>query len=207
MSQNGQIQTSIETCTGQLLIIVTLNDAISLGATIESSCNRPDCKVVLLMPPGGCDRSAARLLEQADAVISEFTDASDLVRILDIVMLDMRVQSANLFSLLSPGRFAADAITVDRSGFLRHGAEDPASYQAGGRPRALSTSEMKVLRCLMNGDSNKLIARRHAIAEATVKVHVKAIVRKLNIQNRTQAAIWAKENGIPPADRIGASPV
>jgi len=56
-------------------------------------------------------------------------------------------------------------------------------------------------------DSNKLIARRHAIAEATVKVHVKAIVRKLNIQNRTQAAIWAKENGIPPADRIGASPV
>jgi len=151
MSQNGQIQAAIETCTGPLLIIVTLNDAISHSTTIEASCNRADCKVVLLLPPSGCDRSAARLLEHADAVISEFTDAADLTRILDIVMLDMRVQSANLFALLSPGRFAAqEAITVDRSGFLRHGAEDPSQYPAGGRPRALSTSEMKVLRCLMN---------------------------------------------------------
>jgi two-component system, NarL family, nitrate/nitrite response regulator NarL len=44
---------------------------------------------------------------------------------------------------------------------------------------------------LLNGDANKVIARKVDIAEATVKVHVKAILRKIRVQNRTQAAIWA----------------
>jgi two-component system nitrate/nitrite response regulator NarL len=46
------------------------------------------------------------------------------------------------------------------------------------------------------GNSNKLIARNFDIAEATVKIHVKNILRKLKTQNRTQAALWARENGI-----------
>src|SRR6266403_5935425 len=54
----------------------------------------------------------------------------------------------------------------------------------------LSTREKSILRCLIEGDSNKCIARKIAIAEATVKVHVKAILRKIRVQNRTQAAIW-----------------
>lgn len=54
----------------------------------------------------------------------------------------------------------------------------------------LSSREESVLRCLINGDSNKCIARKMEIAEATVKVHVKAILRKIRVQNRTQAAIW-----------------
>jgi two-component system nitrate/nitrite response regulator NarL len=43
----------------------------------------------------------------------------------------------------------------------------------------------------MDGDSNKIIARKFDITEATVKVHVKAILRKIQAKNRTQAAIWA----------------
>src|SRR5262249_14711261 len=39
------------------------------------------------------------------------------------------------------------------------------------------------------------IARKMAIAEATVKVHVKAILRKIRVHNRTQAAIWAMSTG------------
>ena len=54
----------------------------------------------------------------------------------------------------------------------------------------LSSREESVLRCLINGDSNKCIARKMDIAEATVKVHVKAILRKIRVHNRTQAAIW-----------------
>jgi len=54
----------------------------------------------------------------------------------------------------------------------------------------LSTREKSILRCLIEGDSNKCIARKIDIAEATVKVHVKAILRKIRVQNRTQAAIW-----------------
>ena len=58
-------------------------------------------------------------------------------------------------------------------------------------PKQLSVRETVILRCLMQGDSNKLIARKFDIAEATVKVHVKAILRKIQAKNRTQAAIWA----------------
>jgi DNA-binding NarL/FixJ family response regulator len=61
----------------------------------------------------------------------------------------------------------------------------------------LSPREKSILRCLVEGDSNKCIARKIDIAEATVKVHVKAILRKIRVQNRTQAAIWGMKNGSP----------
>src|SRR3984893_7620082 len=59
----------------------------------------------------------------------------------------------------------------------------------------LSPREKSILHCLIEGDSNKCIARKIDIAEATVRVHVKAILRKIRVQNRTQAAIWGMNNG------------
>jgi two-component system nitrate/nitrite response regulator NarL len=59
----------------------------------------------------------------------------------------------------------------------------------------LSPREKLILRCLIEGDSNKCIARKMDITEATVKVHVKAILRKIRVHNRTQAAIWGMNNG------------
>ena len=59
----------------------------------------------------------------------------------------------------------------------------------------LSPREKSILQCLVEGYSNKCIARKIDIAEATVKVHVKAILRKIRVQNRTQAAIWGMNNG------------
>ena len=64
-------------------------------------------------------------------------------------------------------------------------------------PRYLSARQQSILDCLIQGDSNKTIARKIAIAEATVKVHVKAILRKIRVKNRTQAAIWAIHQGSP----------
>src|SRR6266702_4619847 len=58
----------------------------------------------------------------------------------------------------------------------------------------LSPREKSILQCLIEGDSNKCIARKIDIAEATVKVHVKAILRKIRVHNRTQAAIWGMNN-------------
>lgn len=56
----------------------------------------------------------------------------------------------------------------------------------------LSNREQTILRKLMQGASNKHIARCFDIAEATVKVHVRSLLRKLGVKNRTQAAMWAK---------------
>lgn len=55
----------------------------------------------------------------------------------------------------------------------------------------LSPRETTILELVKGGDSNKHIARKLGIAEATVKCHVKAILRKINVRNRFDAAMWA----------------
>ena len=70
----------------------------------------------------------------------------------------------------------------------------------------LSARQQSILHCLIQGDSNKAIARKMAIAEATVKVHVKAILRRIRVHNRTQAAIWAMSNGPFISAKDDASP-
>jgi DNA-binding CsgD family transcriptional regulator len=60
----------------------------------------------------------------------------------------------------------------------------------------LSGREQQVLTCLAHGETNKEIARSlFNITESTVKVHLKAILRKIGANNRTKAAIWALMNG------------
>jgi two-component system nitrate/nitrite response regulator NarL len=63
-----------------------------------------------------------------------------------------------------------------------------------------SEREEQILRDLVKGLSNKIIAPKLDIAEATVKVHMKSVPRKIRVANRTQAAIWALENGYGAAD-------
>jgi two-component system nitrate/nitrite response regulator NarL len=64
----------------------------------------------------------------------------------------------------------------------------------------VSVREIEILRGLIAGEPNKVISRRLGITEATVKVHVKSILRKLNVMNRTQAAIWAVTRGLESSD-------
>ncbi len=59
---------------------------------------------------------------------------------------------------------------------------------------SLSPREAEILRSLMRGEPNKVIARKLDVTEATIKVHVKAILRKVGAANRTQAALWATEH-------------
>lgn len=78
----------------------------------------------------------------------------------------------------------------------------------GRDPRRLSAREYAILSRIVEGDSNKHIARHFDIAEATVKAHVKAILRKIGVANRTQAAIWLVNNmppgAVPGSDLAGA---
>lgn len=60
----------------------------------------------------------------------------------------------------------------------------------------LSTREREILKYLAAGAPNKVIARQMSVTEATVKVHVKAILRKLNVSNRTQAAVFGIGNRV-----------
>ena len=60
----------------------------------------------------------------------------------------------------------------------------------------ISPRERDVLRELVQGLSNKVIARNLNIEESTVKLHLRSLFRKLNVKNRTEAVIIARELGI-----------
>jgi two-component system nitrate/nitrite response regulator NarL len=68
----------------------------------------------------------------------------------------------------------------------------PMRAEDGLSRKSLSGREAQVLHLLTQGASNKVIARDLGLTEATVKVHVKAVLRKVNASNRTQAAVWAQ---------------
>ncbi|MDP2031460.1 MAG: two-component system response regulator NarL [Thiobacillus sp.] len=70
------------------------------------------------------------------------------------------------------------------------------SLRDKNRPTSLSEAglteqEGRILEHLIDGKSNKLIARDMDIAEGTVKVHVKHVLKKLNLRSRVEAAVWA----------------
>ncbi|EGV52368.1 transcriptional regulator NarL [Candidatus Endoriftia persephone str. Guaymas] len=74
-----------------------------------------------------------------------------------------------------------------------------AMHQTSQRPKdvddaGLTEREKEILTHLAQGESNKVIARNLNIAEATVKVHVKHLLKKLGFKSRVEAAVWAVEN-------------
>jgi two-component system nitrate/nitrite response regulator NarL len=74
-------------------------------------------------------------------------------------------------------------------------AKAPLDGTAPGRAaHSLSEREDQILKALVEGHSNKVMARMFTLTEATVKVHMKSILRKIRVANRTQAAIWALQN-------------
>jgi two-component system nitrate/nitrite response regulator NarL len=79
--------------------------------------------------------------------------------------------------------------------------------QAAAVDYGFSMRELQVLEILQNGKSNKVIARQLDLSEATVKVHVKNVMRKLGVANRTEAAIWMTKHRRMVEDINGREPV
>lgn len=87
-----------------------------------------------------------------------------------------------------------DQAGVDR--WLAEHAAGAQTYNDPGSPAgSLSSREMEVLECVTRGLSNKEIAKKLDISHQTVKNHVTAVLRKLNVEDRTQAAVYALRQG------------
>jgi DNA-binding NarL/FixJ family response regulator len=69
--------------------------------------------------------------------------------------------------------------------------QPPGRQEQAEPEQQLSKRDAAIISFLVQGTSNKVIAYKLQITEATVKVHVKGILRKIRAKNRTQAAIWA----------------
>ena len=86
---------------------------------------------------------------------------------------------------------------------VRSDAGTDRKAQPPAKPFAeLTPREMEILECLAGGFSNKMIARALDIADGTVKLHVKAILRKLGMRSRVEAAVAAAEHGLGKSRRL-----
>jgi len=98
------------------------------------------------------------------------------------------------------GNYVVAETILDQAGLQRWLGErtelSARAYSDPGEPfEPLSKREMEVLDCVTRGMSNKEIASSLEISHQTVKNHVTAILRKLNIEDRTQAAVYALRRG------------
>jgi two-component system, NarL family, nitrate/nitrite response regulator NarL len=147
----------------------------------------PDGKVVLVVETNGPIDLQRVLALAPDACIFNLGSRDTLIKVLELAFTDQRVfvfGNSIATTAKSDDEFTDNSLPLD-------------SFRLGISAQAtLSSRERDVLFYLARGKSNKVIARLCNITEATVKVHLKAILRKTKTQNRTQAAIWAIETGL-----------
>ena len=60
----------------------------------------------------------------------------------------------------------------------------------------LTPRELDVLKCIAEGMSNKQVAQMLSVSTTTVRSHVSSMIRKLNVENRTQLAIYARDHDL-----------
>jgi DNA-binding NarL/FixJ family response regulator len=138
----------------------------------------PDARVLVLTSFGEDDRLFAALRSGAAGFLLKDTEPAELIR---------AIRTAHAGQApLSPA--VATRVVQELA--------------SGGRPRALAVltpRELDVLRLIARGRSNKRIALELGVAEKTVKTHVGHVLAKLDLTDRTQAALYAAREGLADA--------
>lgn len=189
---------------------VTVLEAGTLDEAIEIS-GRPDVAIDLIildlyMPgmngPGGLRRLREMRPETPVAVLSGSVNAQDIEGALDagaagyLPKTMIGAAFVNALSLVLNGeRFVPSEFYL---GLRDRGPNMVAQESEGSGDRApvgLTSRQWAVLRELVGGRSNKEIAKILGIEEITVKVHLQAVFKRLQVSNRTQAATYAMQRG------------
>lgn len=162
-----------------LILSGTMTDLAAVASQIETMAARS--KVVVL--DDHCDPTRVRgaVCAGAAAYLPRSVSAGVLVQTLDLVLEGEVIFPASI----ARGVFTCAPVEPEKN--RTNGPDHMVSTERISR---LSSREVEILKRLVHGDSNKQISRQLDISETTVKVHVKAILRKVRVSNRTQAAIW-----------------
>ena len=134
-----------------------------------------EARIVVLASDLTVDALRDAMNAGADGFLMNDVSPEALLQSLELVMLGEKVFPTNLAAML-----------LDLSN-----APSPLNSVRG----VMTPREHEILQALVTGSSNKMIANRLGITEATVKIHLKTLLRKIDVNNRTQAAIWAVNNG------------
>src|SRR5260221_9620506 len=164
------------------LVLVDLPDC---GEALTAAVNQirvaaPSARIVVLTETIRVNRLADAVSAGVDGYLLKNMSGDALQQSLRLVLLGEKVFPADLAHVRTNGRI----MSRSDNGHMGHF-------------NGLSDREMQILACLLNGAQNKQIAYELKISDGTVKMHPKAILKKIRVQNRTQAAIWALNHGIP----------
>lgn len=156
---------------GLILLDAEIDAARRIIGTLKMAL--PAAKIVYLTD--GCDGERLRTIFDAgaDGYLTLDRSVEALAQALRLVALGEKVFPSDVAALMEGG--ASDSV---RS------------------PLGISPRETQILRFVMAGETNKSIGRHLAITEATVKIHLKSLLRKIAASNRTQAAVWGMNNGL-----------
>jgi DNA-binding NarL/FixJ family response regulator len=161
----------------------------------EAQRCRPDVILLDMRMPGSDGVDALRELRRLGnparvLVITSFTDAG-------AVLPAVRAGAAGyVYKDVDPQALTAAIRAVHAGHVLLHPDVAAQLSTADGRPDPLTARELEVLTELALGRSNREIARSFGVSEKTVKTHVSAVLRKLGVQDRTQAALRALREGL-----------
>lgn len=134
----------------------------------------PEARVVMLTVSDHEQDLVAALRAGASGYLLKDTEPEELL--------------AQLRQVLEGHLVLSQSLTEHLMRAVRRDHEPTPVEQAG-----LTERELEILRGISEGLSNKHIARQLDITEGTVKVHVKHLLRKLNLHSRVEAAVWATD--------------
>jgi len=197
----------------RLVILGTLAGDQALSATTSIRRLWPEAKIIVLFERASSADMQKLMALDIDGCIPMFVSPRTLMGTLQLILAkDLRIlvlgdatlprtpialhyEEQSISSVQLGGELAATlsppAISINHLPSWSDPPDSCVRYNSSG----LSAREEQVLKALIEGHSNKVIARMCTVTEATVKVHMKSILRKIRVANRTQAAIWALGHG------------
>ena len=182
--------------------IEVVGDAADGARAVEVvRAERPDVVLMDLQMPGtdGVDATRALRDEGLDAevlVLTSYSDRDRILAALDAGAVGYLLKDAEPEDLLAGIRAVARGESplhprAARALLLARGAPQRGPDRAG-----LTARELEVLALVRAGLANKQVARRLGISERTVKAHLTSIFQRLDVPDRTQAALWAERHGL-----------
>jgi DNA-binding NarL/FixJ family response regulator len=180
----------------EIEVVATAADGeAGVEATVRT---RPDVVLMDLAMPKldgvqATRRIAAEAPDTAVVVLTSFAENARVLEALDAGATGYILKDAAARDLVR----AIHAAAAGESPLDPRAARAVVSGQTAADPtRGLSDREREVLALVADGLATKVIARRLAITEATVRAHLTRIYREIGVTDRTQAALWAVEQGL-----------
>lgn len=176
-----------------LTIDGTVGDPAEVAENIRTLRQRITCPIIVVVAETRSPVDIQKITELApNAYIANLTSRELLLKVLDLLPLAQPVVVLSSDgTTASPSEPPARPQRPEGPNGNGHGRTSASGNWRKGEGPLFSQRERQILCELARGRSNKEIARLYGITESTVKVHLKALLRKIGARNRTQAAIWA----------------